>query len=348
MHARFTGHVYHRHSHDSYSFGMTEWGAQSFTCRHAAHTSAAGMVMAFNPDDPHDGHATTDRGFSYRMIHIGPALVTEVLSDITGRPAGRPLFARPVLQDPGLARALYRLHVALTGQASPLERSERLTAAVATAARFAVRCPPGLAEAGPALTGAGPGLAEAGPALAGAGPGLAEAGPALAGAGPGLRRGEIERTAGLVRDFLDAHYAAQVTGAELAAAAGRSRYAAYRAFRAAWGLAPSEYQRLLRLRAARGFLASGVPPAEAATAAGFADQAHLTRWFRRCYGITPAEFRRAASPATLVIRRLVSLQRHQSSDHESSSGREECSFTQFTISPGRSPIIDTTRGCIDV
>ena len=70
-------------------------------------------------------------------------------------------------------------------------------------------------------------------------------------------------------------------------------YAAYRAFRAAWGLAPSEYQRLLRLRAARGFLASGVPPAEAATAAGFADQAHLTRWFRRCYGITPAEFRRA-------------------------------------------------------
>jgi AraC-like DNA-binding protein len=36
-------------------------------------------------------------------------------------------------------------------------------------------------------------------------------------------------------------------------------------------------------------------PADAATAAGFADQAHLTRWFRRCYGITPAEFRRAAA-----------------------------------------------------
>ncbi len=182
MHARFTGHVYHRHSHDSYSFGMTEWGAQSFTCRHAAHTSAAGMVMAFNPDDPHDGHATTDRGFSYRMIHIGPALVTEVLSDITGRPAGRPLFARPVLQDPGLARALYRLHVALTGQASPLERSERLTAAVATAARFAVRCPPGLAEAGPALTGAGPGLAGGRPC---AGRGGARAG----GGGPCAGRG---------------------------------------------------------------------------------------------------------------------------------------------------------------
>lgn len=265
MHARFTGHVYHRHSHDTYSFGVTEWGAQSFACLHAAHTSAAGMVMAFNPDDPHDGHATTDGGFSYRMIHIGPELVTEVLSDITGRPAGRPLFAQPVLRDPGLAQALHRLHVALTSQASPLERSERLTAAVATAGRFAVRCPPGLAESG------------------------------LAELGPGRRGADIEQTAGRVREFLDAHYAAPVTGAELAAATGRSRYAAYRAFRAAWGMPPSEYQRLLRLRAARQCLAAGLPPAEAATAACFADQAHLTRWFRRCYGITPAAFRRAAA-----------------------------------------------------
>ncbi len=31
-------------------------------------------------------------------------------------------------------------------------------------------------------------------------------------------------------------------------------------------------------------------------AAGFADQAHLTRWFRRCYGITPGAYRTAAYP----------------------------------------------------
>jgi len=30
MHAHFTSHVYHRHSHESYSFGVTETGAQSF------------------------------------------------------------------------------------------------------------------------------------------------------------------------------------------------------------------------------------------------------------------------------------------------------------------------------
>ena len=33
MHAHFSGHVYHRHSHETYSLGVTESGAQGFTCR---------------------------------------------------------------------------------------------------------------------------------------------------------------------------------------------------------------------------------------------------------------------------------------------------------------------------
>ncbi len=36
MHARFVRHSYHRHSHETYSFGVTEAGAQAFTCRGAA------------------------------------------------------------------------------------------------------------------------------------------------------------------------------------------------------------------------------------------------------------------------------------------------------------------------
>src|SRR5437899_815005 len=54
MHARFRDHVFAPHSHDAYSFGVTDAGAQQFHCRGALHTSAAGMVMALNPDDPHD------------------------------------------------------------------------------------------------------------------------------------------------------------------------------------------------------------------------------------------------------------------------------------------------------
>jgi AraC-like DNA-binding protein len=254
MHAHFTSHVYHRHSHESYSFGVTETGAQAFTCRHGRHVSGPGMVMAFNPDDPHDGHAAVDGGFTYRMVHIWPEFFARLAG--AGRPL--PLFRAPVLADPVVARSLRRLHAALTGPASELERYERLTAA----ARLLVRHASGrVPAAGAPRPGADPGLA------------------------PRIRA--------LIHD---AGAAADLTAGDLAAAAGCSRYAAYRAFHQAYGLAPSDYQRQLRVRAARGLLSRGLPPAMAAAEAGFADQAHLTRWFRRYYGITPGAYRSAAGP----------------------------------------------------
>jgi hypothetical protein len=54
------------------------------------------------------------------------------------------------------------------------------------------------------------------------------------------------------------------------------------------------HQRPLRLRTARQLIAQGRPIAAAAAQAGFSDQAHLTRWFIRCYGITPGGYQRAA------------------------------------------------------
>jgi AraC-like DNA-binding protein len=254
MHAHFTSHVYHRHSHESYSFGVTETGAQAFTCRHGRHVSGPGMVMAFNPDDPHDGHAAMDGGFTYRMVHIWP----EFFASLAGADRPPPLFRVPVLADPVVARSLRRLHSALTGPASELERYERLTATAGLLVRHASRRIPAPGAPGP---GADPGLAA--------------------------------RIRALIHD---AGTTADLTAGDLAAAAGCSRYAAYRAFRQVYGLAPSDYQRQLRVRAARGLLSRGAPPAVAAAEAGFADQAHLTRWFRRYYGITPGAYRNAVSP----------------------------------------------------
>ena len=98
-----------------------------------------------------------------------------------------------------------------------------------------------------------------------------------------------------IRAFLHDGGAADATLADVATAAGCSRFVAYRAFRGRYGLPPSEYQRLLRLRTARRALAGGAAIADAAAASGFADQAHLTRWFRRCYGITPGAYRAACA-----------------------------------------------------
>jgi AraC-like DNA-binding protein len=255
MHAHFERHTYHRHSHETYSFGVTDAGVQAFWCRGAAHTSAGGTVMAFNPDDPHDGHATDPQGFTYRMIHIGPELIRDILGDIAGSPAGLPLFADPVVSDAALAGRLRALHAALITPAPVLRRDELLASAVGSLAqRASVRS----LVPGPRV-------------------------PAGAAA-----------TASLARQYIRERYASEITASALAAATGRSRYAVHRAFRATYGLAPSDYQRQLRMGAARRLIARGRPISQAAAETGFADQSHLTRWFTRFYGITPGAYQNAS------------------------------------------------------
>ena len=56
--ARFGGHAYDTHRHETYGVGLTLWGAQSFHYRGALRTSRGGQVMVLHPDEAHDGHAT--------------------------------------------------------------------------------------------------------------------------------------------------------------------------------------------------------------------------------------------------------------------------------------------------
>jgi AraC-like DNA-binding protein len=79
--------------------------------------------------------------------------------------------------------------------------------------------------------------------------------------------------------------------AELAAGAGLSRYQLLRSFRAEVGMPPYAWLAQYRVGRARALLERGHSPAQAALLTGFADQAHLTRWFRRVVGITPGAYR---------------------------------------------------------
>ncbi len=305
MHVHFRSHVYHRHSHETYSFGVTDDGAQAFTCRGGHHVSAANMVMLFNPDDPHDGHAATGPGFTYRMIHIAPAQVEELLGDAGVRAGNRPLFPAPVVDDPALARRLRLLHTALTSPAPSLSSQHAAPpASLASLAPLAPLVPSTpLAPLVPFRSLAP--LRHLEPTVP---PTPLQQHEYLTSTLRLLARNatsatvvppddELSPAAGLiarrVRDRLHDGYSTPLTADDLAAAAGCSRYAASRAFTAVYGLAPSDYQRQLRLRTARALLTRGASAAEAAATAGFADQAHLTRWFRRYYGVTPGVYRQA-------------------------------------------------------
>jgi hypothetical protein len=108
---------------------------------------------------------------------------------------------------------------------------------------------------------------------------------------PGPPR-RLDRAAlGRARAYL-AGRCAVVRSGGLEAITGLSRYELARQFRALYGTSPYRYSVMRRLDVARERLRAGARPADAALAAGFADQAHLTRLFRSAYGVTPGRYAR--------------------------------------------------------
>jgi AraC family transcriptional regulator len=66
-----------------------------------------------------------------------------------------------------------------------------------------------------------------------------------------------------------------------------------RSFRERYGVSVGEYVRRLRLDwAAAQLSATETPVATVAAEAGFADQSHFTRAFKRHMGLTPGRYRR--------------------------------------------------------
>ncbi len=91
-------------------------------------------------------------------------------------------------------------------------------------------------------------------------------------------------------EFLDTGFERTVTSAELEAVAGLSRYALARHFRACLGTSPYRYLVMRRLDRARSLIRRGERLADAAAACGFADQSHMTRHFKRAYGLSPGRW----------------------------------------------------------
>jgi AraC-like DNA-binding protein len=93
-------------------------------------------------------------------------------------------------------------------------------------------------------------------------------------------------------EFIHESFAEPIPLALLASRAGLSKYYFARSFRAMTGLAPHQYQILLRLQAARRSLERGASVERAASDYGFSDAPHLTRMFGSWLGVTPAAWAR--------------------------------------------------------
>lgn len=101
--AFFRGYAYDPHRHDTYAFGLTLSGVQSFDYRGERRDSLGGHAIVIHPDEVHNGRSGIAEGFRYRMIYIEPRLIREAMGA-----AGRslPFVPAAVTQDARLVAAV--------------------------------------------------------------------------------------------------------------------------------------------------------------------------------------------------------------------------------------------------
>ena len=92
------------------------------------------------------------------------------------------------------------------------------------------------------------------------------------------------------REYMEANFHEDVTLSKLAAIVSLSPYHFARAFEKETGLPPHAYLEGVRIRKVRELLDRNETLVAAALAAGYSDQSHLTRRFKRFLGITPGQY----------------------------------------------------------
>ncbi|GAA3125741.1 AraC-like DNA-binding protein [Kribbella aluminosa] len=257
LHAHFPSHVYPSHTHDAWTVLIVDEGAVRYDLDRHEHGLAQAQVSLLPPHVPHDGRSARPGGFRKRVLYLAPDRLGEGL---IGAAVDQPEYVDPLLR-----HRIHQLHrVFLDGQ-EELEAQSRLVFIEERLRQHLMRQ---VGEPGE-RHGVGTGRLRD--------PGV----------GGRLRDAGV---AGQLRDLLDAQVAEGITLEEAAKVVHAHPVHLVRAFGRQYGMPPHRYLTGRRVDLARRYLLDGYPAAEVATLAGFYDQSHFTRHFKKVLGVTPKSF----------------------------------------------------------
>jgi AraC-like DNA-binding protein len=246
-----TAHSFPRHSHDRFGVGVIVRGGHRSASGRGVVEARANDAITVNPGEVHDGSPLDERGRAWRMLYFEPSMLTCAATELTGAAAREIELTQPVVHDP-LLRHLFERLFAVSVQAQSAPDNLLTEEALLELLGYLVHTH----ATRPAHT------------------------PAVHAHGPIAR----------AKARIDDDPAATLTLADLAADTGLSRFQLLRGFAHEMGLPPHAYRMQRRIALARRSIARGATLADAAAAAGFADQSHMTRAFVRLLGVTPANY----------------------------------------------------------
>ncbi|MFY1693151.1 helix-turn-helix domain-containing protein [Plantactinospora sp. WMMB782] len=243
------------HAHEEFFLALTEDGLARPTYRGGSHVVGPDDVIALNPEEAHAGGPPAESSWSYRALYPGPELFGRIVAEFPGDRPGMPAFGADVVRDRRVVDRLRRFH--LLSESVRANRLEREECLVEALVLLVTR----------------------------------HSTPARAPGSPGREPGAVRRS----REYLHEHLDRNVTLEALAAFAGLSPFHLSRVFRSAVGMPPHAYQTSVRVRRAKSLIRAGLPITVAAAEAGFYDQAHLNRHFKRILGLSPGRYARDAA-----------------------------------------------------
>ncbi|MEX3813932.1 AraC family ligand binding domain-containing protein [Paraburkholderia sp. BR13439] len=248
LRAAYRTHRFPPHAHDEFAFGVIERGAQAWLDGHGRRViMPEGTICVINPGHLHEGRPATEGGWDYRMIYMPATGLTGLLREEIENFSGTLYFPATVINDPQTMALIREAHVC--SESNDATQLEK-TSRLATAVAQLVRRHGQMSHPIPRLA---------------------------------TIPGAVKRA----REYIDAHIAENPTLDIISQAAGMSPFHLLRAFKEAIGVAPHAYLVQRRVEMARHLLLKGHPLRQVAIAAGYYDQGHLSREFRRFFGVPP-------------------------------------------------------------
>ncbi|MDW6005064.1 AraC family transcriptional regulator [Vibrio mangrovi] len=247
--AQYERQTFSRHSHEGYTIGVIERGAQRFYRTGGNHVAPKDSMILVNADEVHTGHSAFEGGWSYRAMYPLPEQLGLAFQASGEQLNYVPYFASPVIHDPELANQFRQVFYALEHSDNLLLRESLVyVSLVRLIQRHARKKPARLSEV------------------------------------------KAQRQLLLAKSFLDDFPQENISLQELATMTALTPYHLVRTFQKAYGLPPHAYQVQSRLRLARQWMRQGLSISQAATDAGFHDQSHFYRHFKKWMGITPGQY----------------------------------------------------------
>ena len=278
-----TARAFPRHSHDRFGVGLIVSGGHKSASGRGPVEARMNDVITVNPGEVHDGSPLDERGRAWHMLYFEPSMLAGAAAELGSVQTREVELTRPVVHDP-LLKLLFERLFAVAVQpfdaGDDLAREQALLALIAHLLSAHASRDVGRALGRALGRDLGCDLGRD------VGRNLGRDASHHAHASSSLSRGPIARA----KARIDDDPSAPLTLADLADEAGISRFQLLRSFAHETGLPPHAYRMQRRVVLARQLIAGGVSLADAAAAAGFADQSHMTRAFVRLLGVTPANY----------------------------------------------------------